>query len=96
MILTTAYLGANIFAEVLYLPQLVKVIRDPESTRGLSLATWLGWTFTSTVSLAYACFGARDWPFALMTGVNLAFLALTSTFILRVRFNARRSLGECR
>lgn len=95
MVLTIAYLGANVLAEVLYLPQLIKVVRDPEAAKGLSLTTWLGWTFTSTISLLYACFSVRDWPFALMTATNLIFLVLTSACILRVRgITLRRGLND--
>ena len=82
MVLTVAYLASNILAEALYVPQLVKVIRDPEAAKGLSLTTWLGWTFTSCVSLAYAWFDLRDWPFALMTAINVMFLVMTSGCIL--------------
>ena len=83
MVLTAAYIGCNIVAEVLYVPQLVQAMRDP---KGLSPTTWFGWTGTASVSLAYAWFGVHDWPFALMTAVNLIFLAMTSFCIARQRF----------
>lgn len=80
--LALAYLSSNVIAEALYVPQLVRVVRNPEAVDGLSPTTWFGWTFTSLISLGYAWFDVHDWPFALATAVNLVFLILTSVCIV--------------
>lgn len=92
VVLTVAYLGCNIAAELLYIPQLVRVIREPEASKGLSLITWGGWCCTSLVSLAYMWFALGDWPASLMTGTNTIFLILTTAFLLLRRAQGFRTL----
>lgn len=90
--LTLLYIAANIAADVLYVPQLLRVMRDPDSAAGLSLITWAGWCFTSLVSTAYILAYSPQWPLIATFSTNLTFQILITACIVRCRFLCSRSL----
>lgn len=54
MILTVLYVGVSSLAALSFVPQIMRLWRNPDLRAGLSLPTWGGFTCASMISLLYA------------------------------------------
>lgn len=89
-VLPLAYMTFNVGSDVLYVPQVLKLINHPRSCVGFSLVAWIGWTMTSAVSMIYMVEYAPVTPLLVVAAFNLTCqLSLTSLIvILRLRYRA--------
>ena len=87
-----AFTACNTLRVVAYLPQLIRIARDPDGARAISYATWglFGLSHLSTV--AYAITALGDWRLAFIFSLNAAACGaiLLTTLYKRIRFAARK------
>lgn len=68
-IITILYGMVGIIGSIGFLPQIIHLIKN-NTCEGISIKTWLIWTYCSTISIIYALSQTSDHVFQFVTGVN--------------------------
>jgi len=93
-IITWAYSCVGIVSLTAYLPQIIKLIREPDSAHKIALSSWLIWTLTGGISVCYAAGVAHDPYITWVAGVGFAGTVAVTGLTLYVRLKAKLpSLG---
>ena len=77
-----------------YLPQIINLIKDQSSTKGISLLTWFIWSSSWLISLAYAYLCLEDLKFTLVAAMNLLGHMAVIALVIRGRCQDTRSKSE--
>jgi hypothetical protein len=93
--LFTVFNGLRIFS---YLPQILRVARDPNGASAISYATWSLWTAANATTGLYAAVNLSDPPLVVLNFVNaaccLAVIGLTVLKRRRLQPIAGRTAGH--
>jgi hypothetical protein len=65
-----AYACCNALRVFSYIPQIVRIARDCEGAKAISLATWGLWVAANGSTVLYAWINLGDVPLALLNGFN--------------------------
>lgn len=90
-ILTASYSVGGIISALFHLPQLLRLWREPESVKGIAVASWLGWFVLSCNAIAYAYVVNGDWIFLALCLLNTVCQVLVLAFVARAKLILRRS-----
>lgn len=84
-----AYGGCNALRVVSYVPQIVRIVRDREGARAISLSTWWLWISANATTALYAWVNLGDAPLALLNALNticcLVVVAMTTWKRITIR-----------
>lgn len=89
-LLSGLYAVAGIAACACYLPQLRRLLCEPEARRAMSLATWGGWLAVGVVSLVYAIVVVGNVEMIAVAAVNWLCQAAVFALALAQRMADRR------
>lgn len=67
--ITIMYGMVGIIATIGYFPQVIKLVKSKRCD-GISVKSWILWTYTSSVSVIYAFYVMSDPTFQFVTGIN--------------------------
>ncbi|WP_293809271.1 hypothetical protein [uncultured Bosea sp.] len=88
----TAFALCNAVRALAYLPQILRIIQDPDGARAISCATWSLFAISHLTTVAYALLAAHDWTMAAVFGVNaLACATIIGLTLYKRRREQRRS-----
>lgn len=90
LILTLLYSGNVLLAVFAYIPQIYKIIKNPEGHTGNSLWAWFLWTYTSLVELVYGIFILKDTTTIIVFAVG--FLGCFGVMILTIYYRFLRKI----
>ena len=88
-VITYLYLIVPFVSTAAWVPQLVKLVKQPSSREGMSVPTWALWTFTGWVSVAYVAIVVFD--MLLLVTLTLNALGQTVTLVFALLGAARAS-----
>lgn len=83
---TTAFTLCNAVRVLAYLPQILRIIQDPDGARAISCATWSLFAISHLTTVVYALLAVHDWTMAAVFGGN----ALACTMIICLTLSKRR------
>lgn len=83
--LTWAYSCVGLISLTAYFPQIMSLIKNPDSARGTALSSWVIWTFTSGISFFYASFVAHDIYMIWVSGVSFSGTVAVTALTLYAR-----------
>lgn len=66
-----AYTLCNALRVFSYVPQIVRIARDQEGARAISLATWWLWIAANASTVLYAWINLSDVPLAILNAFNV-------------------------
>lgn len=81
---------------VAYVPQMVRVYRDPHGAAAVSLVTWLLFAAANIATVCYALAAAQDHVVAIVFGFNAAGCLAIVALIAAKRMERPRRLGTAR
>jgi hypothetical protein len=90
------YLLTNATRVVTYVPQIVVVWRCADGALSVSLLTWGSWVLSQLTALFYGVLVVHDWPFVLISLINLLGCACVTGIAMRRRAQWKRKLGLAR
>jgi hypothetical protein len=67
---TAAFTLCNAVRALAYLPQILRIIQDPDGARAISCATWSLFAISHLATVIYALLAAHDWTMAAVFGGN--------------------------
>ncbi|POR53092.1 hypothetical protein [Bosea psychrotolerans] len=67
---TAAFTLCNAVRALAYLPQILRIIQDPDGARAISCATWSIFAISHLTTVIYALLAAYDWTMAAVFGAN--------------------------
>lgn len=82
------YGASGIAASALYLPQILRYHRDPDSRRSISLLAWGGWILIALVTILYALVVVRSPLFAGVAALNILAQSVVLLYGVRARLEA--------
>ncbi|WP_293795352.1 hypothetical protein [uncultured Bosea sp.] len=89
-IATTAFTLCNAVRVLAYLPQILRIIQDPDGARAISCATWSLFAISHLTTVVYALVAAHDPTMAAVFGGN----TLACLLILGLTLFKRRQAKE--
>jgi hypothetical protein len=76
-------------------PQIVRLVLDPDGSKGVSCLTWRDFAAANLCTVVYALVVVADWNMAAVLGVNLVFCLAISLLACWKRYS-RRILNRMR
>jgi len=92
---TAAFTLCNAVRALAYLPQILRIIQDPDGARAISCATWSLFAISHLTTVAYALLAVHDWTMAAVFGGNALACALIICLTLLKRRRAQRRPTKC-
>ncbi|CAH1679846.1 conserved hypothetical protein [Hyphomicrobiales bacterium] len=83
---TAAFTLCNAVRALAYLPQILRIIQDPDGALAISCATWSLFGISHLTTVVYALLAVHDWTMAAVFGGN----ALACTVIIGLTLAKRR------
>lgn len=90
-VLSTLYAASGIAACGCYGPQILRLWRNAEARRAMSLASWGGWLCLSLVAVLYATVVVGQGEMQMVTGLNALCQAVVVALVAGQRRKDRRS-----
>ena len=84
------YSTVGIVMAVSYLPQVIRLIKAQTPCHEISMASWIIWNYTATVSLLYSIYDLNDTKLTIVNIINVLFINL----IIWVTLYKRRKYGD--
>ena len=92
---TAAFTLCNAIRALAYLPQIVRIVQDPDGARAVSCATWSLFAISHLTTVLYALLAAHDWTMVeVFAGNALACTTIIGLTLLKRRQEQRRPI-EC-
>lgn len=88
-ILSVLYGVSGIAASALYVPQILKYHRDPESRMSISLLSWGGWIAIAIVTILYALYVVKSPLFAAVATLNVIAQLTVLVYGINARFTRK-------
>ena len=85
-LLSVLYGASGITASALYIPQILKYHREPESRESISLLSWGGWIVIATITIAYALCVVKNMLIASVAGLNVLAQITVLAYGISARF----------
>lgn len=90
--ITLLYLTVPVISSIGWVPQIVRLVRNPSLGLGMSLPTWGTWSFTGLVSLLYSIVVVGDIPLIVTMSVNAAGQIVVFGYALAARVANKRTM----
>lgn len=90
-VLTVLYAFVPVVSAAGWVPQIVRLLRQPDLGEGLSLPTWAMWAATGVVGLLYSAFVGQDILVTAFFAVAAAGQSTMLALALRARWRARKA-----
>lgn len=84
----TLFALLNAARTVAYLPQIVRIYRDPNGAKAVSVMTWLLFASANVATVAYAVFVSGDWLVATIFCLNTVGSGVVALMTLARRLKA--------
>ena len=84
------YSTVGIVMAVSYLPQVIRLIKAQTPCHEISMASWVIWNYTASVSLLYSIYDLNDTKLTIVNIINVLFINL----IIGVTLYKRRKYGD--
>ena len=92
-LLSVLYGASGIAASALYIPQIIKYHREPQSRESISLLSWGGWIVVASITITYALLVVNSTLIAAVASLNV----LAQITVLAYGISARlRALARAR
>lgn len=92
---TAAFTLCNAVRALAYLPQILRIVQDPEGARAISCATWSLFALSHLTTVAYALTAAHDPTMAAVFGGNALACAMILGLTLLKRRREQRRPTDC-
>lgn len=86
--LVLAYTGVGLVDAMVYLPLILTILKNPlEAIKSNNYYSWMWWSFSALIIVAYMAIVIRDWPAIFISTLN--FIACFAIFTILTFYRAK-------